>query len=160
MIFHACLFSPAKGEMSYAHSTLSVSAPHLYYTCPEGSTVKMMCSQRGVALHPTDILRHRWLFTPHSDRHCTGQEGPRHFIPGGHSHGNHSLPHGVQFGYAEHNIWVLLQNVTHADQGRYCCVVQDIQVEHKHGSILQRHHSHVVLQVVPRKDMKFVGLNV
>ncbi|XP_070772687.1 V-type immunoglobulin domain-containing suppressor of T-cell activation [Enoplosus armatus] len=142
----------AKGEMSHAHSSLSVSAPHLYYTCPEGATVKLVCSQRGAALHPADVLKHSWLFTPHSDQHCTAREGPRHIIIGGHSHGNHTLPAGLQFGSAEQNFWVILQNVTHADQGRYCCMVLDVQVEHKHGTLLQRPHSHVVLQVTPRRN--------
>lgn len=158
--FHSCLFSLVNGEMSHAHSTLSVSAPHLYYTCPEGSTAKLVCDQRGAAMHATDILRRSWLFTPHSDQHCIGREGPRHTIVNGHSHGNGSLPPGLHFGSAEHNFWVLLQNVTRADQGRYCCMVLDFQVEHKHGSLLQRPHSHIILQVVPRKDIKCMGVNV
>ncbi|XP_036980831.1 V-type immunoglobulin domain-containing suppressor of T-cell activation [Acanthopagrus latus] len=141
----------AKGEMSHAHSTLSVSAPHLYYTCPEGATVKLLCNQRGTALHTSDKLRGTWLFTPHSDQHCTGRMGPRHTVIG-RLHGNHSLPPGLHFGSSEQNLWVLLQNVTHADQGRYCCMVLDIQVEHNHGSVVQKPHSHVVLQVTPRRN--------
>ncbi|XP_041803011.1 V-type immunoglobulin domain-containing suppressor of T-cell activation [Chelmon rostratus] len=151
--FISVLFSTAGGEMSHAHSTLSVSAPHLYYTCPEGATVKLVCSQRGAALHPADVLKHSWLFTPHSDQHCTGRMGPRHItFSNSHSHGNHSLPPGLQFGSAELNFWVVLQNVTHADQGRYCCMLLDFQVEHKHSSLVQRPHSHIVLQVTPRRN--------
>lgn len=159
-LFLTCLLlSPAKGEMSHAHSTLSVSAPHLYYTCPEGATVKLLCNQRGTALHTSDKLRGTWLFTPHSDQHCTGRMGPRHTVIG-RLHGNHSLPPGLHFGSSEQNLWVLLQNVTHADQGRYCCMVLDIQVEHNHGSVVQKPHSHVVLQVTPRKDIICLAVNV
>ncbi|XP_038593374.1 V-type immunoglobulin domain-containing suppressor of T-cell activation [Micropterus salmoides] len=142
----------AKGEMSHAHPTLSVSAPHLYYTCPEGATAKLVCGQRGATLYPKDVLKHSWLFTTHSDQHCIGGQGPRHIIIGSHSHGNHSLPPGLQFGFAEHSFWVVLQNVTHADQGRYCCLLLDFQIEHKHGSIVQRPHSHIILQVTPRRN--------
>lgn len=154
-----CLFSLAKGEMSHGHPTLSVSAPHLFYTCPEGATAKLVCTQRGAALHSTDLLRHNWLFTPHSDQHCTGRTGPRHATVG-HSHGNHSLPPGLQVGSTEHGFWLILQNVTHADQGRYCCMVLDFQVDHKIGSLVQKPHSHIVLQVTPRKDIKCIGVNV
>ncbi|XP_070834485.1 V-type immunoglobulin domain-containing suppressor of T-cell activation [Chaetodon trifascialis] len=142
----------AKGEMSHSHSTLSVSAPHLYYTCPEGATAKLVCSQRGAALHPTDVLKHSWLFTPHSDQHCTARVLPRYITFNGHSPHNHSLPPGLQFGSAEHSFWVVLQNVTRADQGRYCCMVLDFQKEHMHNSIVQRPHSHIVLQVTPRRN--------
>ncbi|XP_075933077.1 V-type immunoglobulin domain-containing suppressor of T-cell activation [Anarhichas minor] len=140
-----------KGDMSHAHSTLSVSAPHLHYTCPEGATVKLVCGQRGAALHPTDVLRRGWLFTPHSDRHCTGRTGPRHTTIG-HSHGNHSLTAGLQFGATEHNFWVVLQNVIHSDQGRYCCMLLDFQLEQKHNALVQKPHSHVILHVTPRRN--------
>lgn len=156
--FHICLFSPAKSEMSHAHSTMSVSAPHLHYTCPEGATVKLVCSQRGATLKPTDILKLHWFFTPHSDQHCTGRMGPRHFINSGQH--PHSLPQGLHFGAAEQNFWVLLENVTHADQGRYCCTALDFQVEHKHGSLVQRAHSHIILHVTPCKDIKCMGVKV
>ncbi|TKS85341.1 V-type immunoglobulin domain-containing suppressor of T-cell activation [Collichthys lucidus] len=138
--------------MSHAHPTLSVSAPHLHYTCPEGATVKMMCSKRGTALHDTDVLKYTWLFTPHSDQHCTGRAGPRHTTIGTHSRGNHTLPPGMETAAAEQNFWIVLKNVTHADQGRYCCVVLDFQPEHKHATIVQKPHSHVILHVTPRRN--------
>ncbi|XP_068424315.1 V-type immunoglobulin domain-containing suppressor of T-cell activation [Clinocottus analis] len=151
--FCSVLLSAAgdKGDLSHAHATLGVSAPHLYYTCPEGATVKLVCSQIGATLHPTDVLKRSWLFTPHSDQRCMGRTGPRHTIVG-HLHGNHSLPAGLQFGSTEHNFWVVLQNVTHSDQGRYCCMLLDLQVEHKHGTVVQKPHSHVILQVTPRRN--------
>nr|XP_046256994.1 V-type immunoglobulin domain-containing suppressor of T-cell activation [Scatophagus argus] len=142
----------AKGEMSHGHATMSVSPPHLYYTCPEGANVKMVCTQRGAPLHPKDAVKHIWLFTPHSDQHCTGRLGPRNITIGGHSHGNHTVPAGLQTGYAEHDFWVALQNVTHADQGRYCCMVMELKVDHKHVTPMQRLHSHVILQVTPKRN--------
>lgn len=138
--------SLAKSGMSHAHSSMSVSALHLYYICPEGATVKLVCAQGGGALHKTDVLRKAWLFTPHSDQHCKKQH-PRHTNTG-HSHVNHSWPPGLHIGASEHNFWVVLQNVTYADQGRYCCMVLDI----KDHSVVQAPHSHVVLTVTPRKD--------
>lgn len=145
--------------MSQAHSTMSVSAPHLYYTCPEGATAKLVCSQRGATLHQTDVLKHTWLFTPHSDQHCTSRTGPRHINIDGH-HTKPILPPGLHFGSAEQNFWVVLENVTQADQGRYCCTILDVKVEHKHGSIVQRTHSHILLQVKPCKDIKCMGVKV
>ncbi|XP_023142114.1 V-type immunoglobulin domain-containing suppressor of T-cell activation [Amphiprion ocellaris] len=148
--FLSAVFSvaAATGETSHSHPTLGVSAPHLYYSCPEGATAKLVCIQKGATLYPSDVVRRSWLFTPHSDQHCTGREGPRNTA----FHGNHTLPPGLQFGHAEQNLWVVLQNVTHADQGRYCCMVLDFKVEHKHGSLVQKSHSHIILQVTPRRN--------
>ncbi|XP_060896624.1 V-type immunoglobulin domain-containing suppressor of T-cell activation isoform X3 [Labrus mixtus] len=146
------LFSAgAGGVKSHPSSTLSVSTPHLFYTCPEGATAKLVCGQSGVALHQTDVLKRSWLFTPHADQHCSGREGPRHTVVGGHSHSNHSLTPGLHFGSSEQNFWMVLQNVTLADQGRYCCLLLDFQVEHKHAAIVQKPHSHMILHVSPRK---------
>uniref|UniRef100_A0A3Q3W492 Uncharacterized protein n=1 Tax=Mola mola TaxID=94237 RepID=A0A3Q3W492_MOLML len=125
--------------------------PYLYYTCPEGATAKMLCVQGGAALHPTDALKHTWFFTPNSDQHCSGRTGPRHIINSIHDH--HSLPPGLRFGSAERSFWVVLENVTHADQGRYCCTVFDIQMDHKHF-LVQRPHSHIILQITPSKNIK------
>ncbi|KAM9848048.1 V-type immunoglobulin domain-containing suppressor of T-cell activation [Aulostomus maculatus] len=141
-----------KAESFHSHPTLGVSSPHLYYTCPEGATVKLVCAQRGATLYPTDVLKRGWLFTPHSDQHCTGRMGPRHNVISSHPHGNHTLPQGLQFGSTDKDFWVILQNVTPSDQGRYCCMVLDFHVEHKHGTLMQRPHSHVVLQVTPRRN--------
>ncbi|KAF7666888.1 hypothetical protein LDENG_00090090 [Lucifuga dentata] len=143
--------SGAKGDTSHTHSTLSISAPHLSYMCPEGATAKLMCVKSGAALHPTDVLKHGWLFTPHIDQPCHEKTGPRYTILGSHSRGNHSLPPGVQYGVAGQNFWVVLQNVTRLDQGRYCCVVLDIQEDHSH-KIVQRPHNHVILHVTPRRN--------
>lgn len=156
-IFVSFSFSLAKGGMSHAHSSLSVSAPHLYYTCPEGATVKLVCDKGGAPLHKTDVLRQSWLFTPHSDQHCTNQHPRR--MNASHSHENHSLPPGMQIGGSDHDFWVILQNVTYADQGRYCCVVLDIEREHKRV-IKQAPHSHVVLTITPRKDTIFINVNM
>ncbi|XP_029376283.1 V-type immunoglobulin domain-containing suppressor of T-cell activation [Echeneis naucrates] len=139
----------AKREMSHGHATLSVSAPHLFYTCPEGATVKLVCAQRGAALYGNDVVRQSWLFTPHADQHCMGREGPRHGPITDHAHSENP---DVDFGHSQENFWVLLKNVSHSDQGRYCCLVLDVQVKNKHAAVLQKPHSHVILQVTPRRN--------
>ncbi|XP_030011536.1 V-type immunoglobulin domain-containing suppressor of T-cell activation isoform X2 [Sphaeramia orbicularis] len=136
----------ANGDPSHAHATLAVSAPHLFYTCPVGSTARLLCTQSGAALHPEDMLKHLWIFTPHSDQICKDRVGPRKINL--HSHGNRSLPPGVTYGTSEHSFWVTLQNVSYSDQGRYCCMALDLKNKH----ILQRPHSHVILQVTPRRN--------
>lgn len=141
--------------MHHPRSTVSVTATHQRYICPEGATVQMICHQSGAAAHPTDGLRHNWLFTPHSDQHCSGHVGPRNFKFASH---NHTLPKGVRFGHAEQNFWVVLENVTHADQGRYCCMLGVQHVEPHHDNIVQKIHSYSILQIIPRKDSKCMGV--
>lgn len=143
------LFSPAADEMSHSHATLAVSVPHVFYTCPEGATAKLVCTQKGAPMHSTDYLKTKWLFTPDIAQHCSGRVGPRHSVVDGHTHDTH----GLKYGSAENNFWVILPNVTHEDQGRYCCVVLDFQIDHKHGKLVHRPHNHVLLQVTSRKTM-------
>ncbi|XP_041866258.1 V-type immunoglobulin domain-containing suppressor of T-cell activation [Melanotaenia boesemani] len=132
---------------AHPHSTLVVSAPHLYYTCPEGATAKLLCDQKGAALSPTDTLKYNWLFTPHSDQPCERGKGPRHVE---HSH-NHTVP-GLHYGRDDHKMWVTLQNVTQADQGRYCCVFGEIKKDHNHLSVVQHSHSYIVLHITPKRN--------
>ncbi|XP_034041012.1 V-type immunoglobulin domain-containing suppressor of T-cell activation [Thalassophryne amazonica] len=132
--------------MSRPHQTLSISAPHMYYTCPEGATVTMECVQRGTALHPTDVLKHRWFFTAHSDQNCHDHQIPRHDL----NHDKHSWPPGVHPEYGKDKISLVVENVTRQDQGRYCCMIYDFQDDKKH--VLQWSHSSMVLHVTPRKN--------
>ncbi|XP_019737584.1 V-type immunoglobulin domain-containing suppressor of T-cell activation isoform X1 [Hippocampus comes] len=143
--------SGVTGNTSHSPSSLSISTAHLFWTCPEGATFAPDCAQTGLPLAPSDVLKHAWLFTPHSNKHCTGRLGPR-LMTYGHPHGNHSLPPGFKFGYSKNNLWMVLQNVTIADQGRYCCMVLDFQQDHKHASLVQSSHSHVILHVTPRTN--------
>ncbi|KAM6956195.1 V-type immunoglobulin domain-containing suppressor of T-cell activation [Aplochiton taeniatus] len=141
------------GSGQASHGTLSVSAPHQHYTCPTGATVRLRCAQAGAKLHPADVLKHVWMFTPHMDRHCHERQGPRGgALPGGHSHANRSQPLGVRFEAGEEDFGVVLQNVSHGDQGRYCCMTLDFQVAHKHGTLLQKPHSFILLSVTQRKN--------
>ncbi|XP_061692924.1 V-type immunoglobulin domain-containing suppressor of T-cell activation [Syngnathoides biaculeatus] len=155
MLFWCCWLvlssSGATGKTSHSPSSLNIFTPHLYWTCPEGATFNPDCAQTGVPLARSDVVKHVWLFTPHSDQHCMGPLGPRHMTYG-HSHGNHSLPPGLKFGYSNNNLWMVLQNVTIADQGRYCCMVLDFQQDHKHNGLVQSSHSHVILHVTPRRN--------
>ncbi|KAK0135520.1 V-type immunoglobulin domain-containing suppressor of T-cell activation [Merluccius polli] len=136
---------PTAKEMPHAEPTLGVSAPHLYYTCPEGATVKLVCAQRGTKLHPEDQLHHYWLFTQHSQQHCHDKVGPRHTRL---DHHTKVATAGLSYGGLEQNFWVALENVTIQDQGRYCCVV----LEHEHATMVHTYHSHVVLHVTPRTN--------
>ncbi|XP_053730253.1 V-type immunoglobulin domain-containing suppressor of T-cell activation [Synchiropus splendidus] len=137
-------------EQARSMSTLTVTTAHRFHTCPEGATAKLVCYQGGAASHPTDILKHAWLFTPHSDQHCKGRAGPRHTVIGN-PHQNQTLPAGLGFGSSDKGFWVEMKNVTRADQGRYCCLVLDFLRDHKH-SLVQNPHSHVILQVTPRRN--------
>lgn len=134
----------ANAEMYQSHIT--VTASHQRYICPEGASVQMVCHQSG-AVHKNEAMRQVWLYNFHSDQHCSGHVGPRNLSLGGH---NHTLPRGVRFGHAEQIFWMVLENVTHADQGRYCCAVGFRYSEHKHDKIV-RFHSYSLLQVTSRK---------
>lgn len=130
---------------------MSVSASHLYYTCPEGATARLVCNKRGAPLHHNDVLKQVWFFTPHKEQHCTGQKGPRNI-----SLSHHSSQTGLHFGASQEDFWVELENVTHADEGRYCCSAFDF--EQKHHYPVQRTHSHIILKVVPSKVIKSLGV--
>uniref|UniRef100_A0A3Q0R5Y6 V-set immunoregulatory receptor n=1 Tax=Amphilophus citrinellus TaxID=61819 RepID=A0A3Q0R5Y6_AMPCI len=139
--------------MHHSHSTMVASAPHQYYTCSEGATAKMVCTQKGTLLNPSDAVKSTWLFTSHSDQHCVPGKGPRNY-----SHLNRTLPPGVQFRLSENDHWLTLQNVRASDQGRYCCVILEVKVDHKHGHIVQKSYNHVILHVIPRKCAKCLGV--
>ncbi|CAL1578352.1 unnamed protein product [Knipowitschia caucasica] len=146
MLLCALLLNIARADMelSHSHAPLGVSAPHMYYTCPEGATVKLLCNQRGALKYSTDKLQHNWLFTQHSDQLCSGHTRPRNI--------GHKLPAGVSIGSSADNFWLIMENVTYADQGRYCCMALDIQEANHHKVLLQRQHSHIVLAVTPRRN--------
>lgn len=133
----------ADGELSHGDATLGVFAPHMHYTCPEGATVKLVCNQRGATRHPTDKLHHSWLFTQHSDQHCSNGR-PRNI--------GHKLPPGVHSGSTPESFWLTLENVTRADQGRYCCLALDMQTTDGHRVLQQQPHSHMVLVVTPKRN--------
>uniref|UniRef100_A0A674NEA6 V-set immunoregulatory receptor n=1 Tax=Takifugu rubripes TaxID=31033 RepID=A0A674NEA6_TAKRU len=101
--------------------SMSVSASHLYYTCPEGAMQTLVCNQRGGASHPNDSLWRLLVFS-HPTKTSTAT--------------NHT---GELLGQ--------LQNVTHADQGRYCCAA--LEIESIHHEAVQRTHSHMFLNIIP-----------
>ncbi|XP_072293348.1 V-type immunoglobulin domain-containing suppressor of T-cell activation [Eucyclogobius newberryi] len=142
----ALLLTTARADtkLPYSHPTLEVSAPHMYYTCPEGATVKLVCNQGGALKYPTDKLHHSWFFTQQSDQHCSNHIRPRNI--------GHKLPPGVHVGASAENFWLSMANVTYSDQGRYCCVVLDVQDTKQHKVVHQRPHSHVMLTVTPRRN--------
>lgn len=130
------------------HATLGVSAPHVYYTCPEGATVRLVCNQRGAVKYPKDKLHHNWLFTNHSDQHCPKDGHPR---GGSGAHDRHPAP-GVQVGVMDDSFYLSLENVTSRDQGRYCCVSLDVkELSKDHKVLVQQVHSHMVLIITPKR---------
>ncbi|KAM9365185.1 V-type immunoglobulin domain-containing suppressor of T-cell activation [Pholidichthys leucotaenia] len=145
------LVSIAEGEVSHSHSTLGVSATHLSYTCPEGATAKLMCSQAGSPLHSNHHLRHTWLFTSNSDQHCIYGKGPRNIqYVRHHDRVNHTSGEETQIGHDKHNFWIVLKNLTKADQGWYCCIAVEYIIKAKHAEIDQRDRSHIELKVITR----------
>uniref|UniRef100_A0A8C6Q5Y0 V-set immunoregulatory receptor n=1 Tax=Nothobranchius furzeri TaxID=105023 RepID=A0A8C6Q5Y0_NOTFU len=130
-------------------SSPGISAPHLYYTCPEGADVKIECV-KDESVHSLDDMKRNWLFTPFSDQECKAGMGPRH-ISYSHPHVNSTTNAGLHFGHTKKIMWVILQNVTRSDQGRYCCAVRDPKV---HSSqVPLRYHSHIVLHITPGKQI-------
>uniref|UniRef100_A0A1A7YR86 Chromosome 10 open reading frame 54 n=1 Tax=Iconisemion striatum TaxID=60296 RepID=A0A1A7YR86_9TELE len=141
------LFVKAAAETSHSHSSLGISAPHLYYTCPEGANVKLECVKKDESMHSLDDVKRSWLFTPHSDQHCNtglGQRTSSH----SHPHNNSTVHGGLQFGHTKKVMWVILHNVSHWDQGRYCCLV-DPKVHNPQGPL--KYRSHIVLHITPAR---------
>uniref|UniRef100_A0A3Q2QWM3 V-set immunoregulatory receptor n=1 Tax=Fundulus heteroclitus TaxID=8078 RepID=A0A3Q2QWM3_FUNHE len=137
----------AKADSSHPDSPLSVAAAHLHYSCPEGATARLVCNQKNAGAYAKDHIRERWLFTPHTDQHCKVGQGPRHYFP------NHKeLPQGLKLEYTADSMAVILQDVTYADQGRYCCMALEVSADHSHPKVLQNSHSHIILHVTPRRD--------
>uniref|UniRef100_A0A3B3ZAU1 Ig-like domain-containing protein n=1 Tax=Periophthalmus magnuspinnatus TaxID=409849 RepID=A0A3B3ZAU1_9GOBI len=117
--------------LSHADAALGVFAPHMYYTCPEGATVTLVCNQRGAMKYPQDKLHHPWFFTQQSDQHCSHHTRPRNIV--------HKLPPGVHVGMSNDNFWLTLENVSHSDQGRYCCMALDVLEKADHHKVLSAH---------------------
>ncbi|XP_043991855.1 V-type immunoglobulin domain-containing suppressor of T-cell activation isoform X1 [Gambusia affinis] len=150
MFWLACfLFAVAEAKVASTHSSspLTVSAVHRYYTCPEGVTAKLVCNQKISNIHPDEHVRDHWLFTPHSDQHCIDKKTPRDVA---HKHLNSHL--GVEMNHTKDSMWVILRNVTYADQGRYCCIALGLKDDSKHQTVQEKTHSHIILQVTPKRD--------
>ncbi|MEQ2273134.1 hypothetical protein XENORESO_000104, partial [Xenotaenia resolanae] len=147
-LFCVCLLSLAEVEMHHPLSPLTVSAAHLYYTCPEGVTAKLVCNQKNGKSYPEAFVRQRWLFTPHTDLHCKSGQGPRNFS---HTRKDQVLPPGLVMDHTDGEMWVILKNVTYADQGRYCCMALEVKNDHNHPTVVQNSHSHIILHVTPRR---------
>ncbi|TST98567.1 V-type immunoglobulin domain-containing suppressor of T-cell activation [Bagarius yarrelli] len=97
----------------------------------------MVCEQSGALEHSTDRLHHVWLFTPHMDQRCHDRFHPQH---------SDSVVYKAQ----AKSFSITLLGVTHANQGRYCCLALDILPKGKKPSIQQEAHSHMMLTITPR----------
>ncbi|KAG7334417.1 hypothetical protein KOW79_002824 [Hemibagrus wyckioides] len=137
-----CLYlvMAVQGNSEYHADPLSVSTPYVSYMCPEGANVTLVCEQSGSLDHPKDRLHHAWLFTQHMDQRC-------------HSplHGQHS--NSIVYRSQAKSFSITLLEVTQANQGRYCCLVLDLQPESKHKPhVLQEAHSYMTLTIMPRRN--------
>ncbi|KTG41175.1 hypothetical protein cypCar_00023432, partial [Cyprinus carpio] len=119
--------------------SFSVSVPHRVYECPEGSNVTLTCVQSGSKTFSEDKLWNTWLFTPHSQEHCHKGIHPR-----GSSHSNRTM--GVQYIEDSKSFSVILQNIKHKDQGKYCCLLLEVHTKQK---VEQGAHEFIYLNVVP-----------
>ncbi|XP_072533491.1 V-type immunoglobulin domain-containing suppressor of T-cell activation [Salminus brasiliensis] len=142
------LFLAVRANSDHHAHSFSVSTPHISYTCPEGANVTLVCTQSGALAHPKDRMQYAWLFTAHMDQRCHDHSHPRSLK---NAHGNRSL--GVVYGAQAHSFSVTLLDVTHKDQGRYCCLSLDLLPKDNHkASVQQSAHSHILLTIIPRRD--------
>lgn len=124
----------------HAHS-LSVTAPHVNYICPEGANVTLVCTQSGALAHPNDHLKQVWLYTPHMDQRCHDPYHPR----------NQSHAQRVVHNAQHSSFSITLLDVRKSDQGRYCCLALDFLRQGKHD-VQQSPHSHMMLTIGPRRN--------
>ncbi|XP_056617526.1 V-type immunoglobulin domain-containing suppressor of T-cell activation [Triplophysa dalaica] len=128
--FHLFIAIQASDELR----PFSVSVPKHFYECPEGANVTLTCIQTVFKVNPEEKIRHIWLFTSHTERHC--QKG---LHPRGAEHTNRLL--GVQ--YSEQFFSINLQNIKAKDQGKYCCLALNVEVKK------QVQHNYIFLTVMP-----------
>uniref|UniRef100_A0A671QKE3 Ig-like domain-containing protein n=1 Tax=Sinocyclocheilus anshuiensis TaxID=1608454 RepID=A0A671QKE3_9TELE len=104
--------------------SFSVSVPHRVYECPEGANVTLTCVQSGSKTFSGDRLWNTWLFTPHSQERCHKGAHPR-----GSSYSNRTI--GVQYIEDKKAFSIILQNIKHKDQGKYCCLILEVHNKQK-----------------------------
>ncbi len=127
--------------MSGERQSFSVSVPHRVYECPEGANVTMTCLQSGAKAHSEDKLWNTWLFTARSQEHCHKGTHPR-----GSNHSNRTL--GVEYiGKGNKSFSIFLKNIKHRDQGKYCCLLLEVNKQ----KVEQGAREFIYLNVVPCK---------
>uniref|UniRef100_A0A673JI73 V-set immunoregulatory receptor n=1 Tax=Sinocyclocheilus rhinocerous TaxID=307959 RepID=A0A673JI73_9TELE len=126
---------PVSGE----RYSFSASVPHRVYECPEGANVTLTCVQSGSKTFSGDRLWNTWLFTPHSQERCHKGAHPR-----GSSYSNRTI--GVQYIEDKKAFSIILQNIKHKDQGKYCCLILEV---HNKQKVEQGAHEFIYLNVVP-----------
>ncbi|KAJ8418086.1 hypothetical protein AAFF_G00137950 [Aldrovandia affinis] len=143
--FQLLVIIGAGAETPHFHATMTVLVPHLSYTCPAGANVTMQCVVVGTPMHAKDKVQLGWLFTPHQNQRCHEPIHPRMAA-------NHSHPQGVHYNTTKDAFLVTLLNVSHSDQGRYCCLAREIHMEKHHLNVVQNPHGYVLLTVTPRQN--------
>ncbi|KAM9476357.1 V-type immunoglobulin domain-containing suppressor of T-cell activation isoform 2-T2 [Clarias gariepinus] len=127
-----------KAVSEFHAEPLSVSVPFVNMVCPEGANVTILCKQSGALEYSTDHLQHVWLFNPHMEQHCRER-----------LHSPKSNVYKAEASFFS----VTLMNLTMASQGRYCCLALDVLRDgHHKPTVQQRAHSHVILNITPRRN--------
>lgn len=134
-----CFHLLTEVQVSGERQSFSVSVPHRVYECPEGANVTMTCLQSGAKAHSEDKLWNTWLFTARSQEHCHKGAHPR-----GSNHSNRTL--GVEYiGKGNKSFSIFLKNINHRDQGKYCCLLLEVNKQ----KVEQGAREFIYLNVVP-----------
>ncbi|KAK1164441.1 V-type immunoglobulin domain-containing suppressor of T-cell activation-like isoform X1 [Acipenser oxyrinchus oxyrinchus] len=129
---------------------MKVTAPYISFSCPEGANVTLKCSFHGHWADIHDKMGRNWLFSAGRNPQCKERVHPRHVKDNG--------THPGLFLSSNHKdtFWIILVNLTVADQGGYCCYVYDIKTEHNKPHLLGSEHGYIELNVT--KSSTALGL--
>ncbi|XP_041116858.1 V-type immunoglobulin domain-containing suppressor of T-cell activation-like isoform X2 [Polyodon spathula] len=120
---------------------MKVTAPYVSFSCPEGANVTLKCSLHGHLADMHDKMGRNWLFSAGRSLECKEKVHPRHLKDNG--------THPGVFLSSDHKgtFWMILANLTVADQGGYCCYVYDINTEHNKLHLLSSEHAYIELNI-------------
>ncbi|RXM35809.1 Platelet receptor Gi24 [Acipenser ruthenus] len=120
---------------------MKVTAPYISFSCPEGANVTLKCSFHGHLADIHDKMGRNWFFSAGRNPQCKERVHPRHVKDNG--------THTGVFLSSNHKdtFWIILANLTVADQGGYCCYMYDIKTEHNKRHLLGSEHGYIELNV-------------
>ncbi|XP_028651037.1 V-type immunoglobulin domain-containing suppressor of T-cell activation [Erpetoichthys calabaricus] len=123
--------------------TMKVIAPHVSFSCPEGTNVTLPCIIVGPLSGPHDKVGRNFHFSVNKDPKCPEKVHPRHA-----NEIIHKPQHGVYFGINHKGkFWITLTNLTLMDQGTYCCIVYDVAQKSNSTQLQQIKHAYIDLNV-------------
>ncbi|MGH0133503.1 UNVERIFIED_CONTAM: hypothetical protein FKN15_054333 [Acipenser sinensis] len=118
---------------------MKVTAPYISFSCPEGANVTLKCSFHGHWADMHDKMGRNWLFSAGRNPQCKERVHPRHVKDNG--------THPGVFSNHKDTFWIILANLTVADQGGYCCYIYDVKTEHNKPHLLGSEHGYIELNV-------------